>query len=74
MLSLDIFGASDVSLHRIFFFTRSHTELSPDVYTKRDTSNRELRWLNDAVDRVLLTYAEAAENQSENIVTGYLTC
>ena len=72
MLTGDIYAFFFTSLEVRYFYTTPHTRLSPNVSTTENMSAGLHEFSNNTVDRVLLTYAEAAENQAEDIVTGYL--
>ena len=62
MLIGDILIRCYVSVFDAYFFTMSYTELSPTLLTSVQRAASRNQFLNDVVDRVLLTYAKTAEN------------
>ena len=62
MLVGDISICCYVSFFDSNFFTMSYTGLSPTLLTSVQRGASRNQFLNDVVDRVLLTYAKTAEN------------
>ena len=62
MLIGDILIRCYISVFDAYFFTMSYTELSLTPLTSVQRGASRNQFLNDVVDRVLLTYAKTAEN------------